>query len=248
MIPKRPNITFRSSSSFAALPLIFLGLLSAGCASVSPQRIAERKISAALPRMLGPAQKYDVHVSGDTFALTRGRAKQVRIAGSQVQLTPSLTMDTLNLNATDLSFDTKAHTLQKIGALDFDGSLSQENLTHYLSQVKGKASGLQVTLRDSSLEASVPVSPLGIQTTVRLSGNLTPHPGEPNKLDFQADGGHLGIVPLPASLLNLALDRLNPVLDLSGVRIPLSVTSATVEHGELKVRGTAEMSPISPPK
>ncbi|BDI33808.1 hypothetical protein CCAX7_58590 [Capsulimonas corticalis] len=246
MIPKHPNTTFRSPSSRLAALALFCGASClAGCASVSPQHIAERKITGALPRILGPAQSYDVHVTGDAFALSRGRAKRVQIAGTQVQLTPSLTMDSLNLDASDLSFDTQSKTLQNIGGLGFQASLGQASLNRHLAQTKGADSGLQVTLRENDMEASVPVSVLGLRTTARLSGGLSPHPGAASKLDFHADGAHLGVVPLPAALLNVALDRLNPVLDLSEVKIPLSVTSATVEHGMLKVTGTAEASHLT---
>ena len=241
MIPKQPRITFRSPINRITAFTLAAGALLTGCAGVSPQRIAERKIEAALPRVLGPAQKYDVHVAGDAFALSRGRAKRVQISGDQVQLTSALTMDTLNIDAADLVFDAKTRTMQSAGPIDFRGSLGQTNLSRYLALTKGPASSLQVTLHDSDLEAAVPVTALGLRTTAHLSGNFAPHPGAADQLDFHADGARLGVVPLPPALLNAALDRMNPLLDLSGMKIPLTVTSATVEHGVVSVHGTAKI-------
>jgi len=79
-------------SRSAAAGVLALGM---GCGASSPQTIAAHKISDALPRVLGPARHYDVKVGGDALALARGRARSVHVHGQDVQLTPTLTVDTL---------------------------------------------------------------------------------------------------------------------------------------------------------
>ena len=210
------------------------------------QETAAHKIADVLPSVLGPAAHYDVQVDGDPFALARGRARAVHVQGQDVQLSPSLTLDTLHADVQDVSFDTKTRTLSHLGQTAFTASLGQDNLSRYLAQSKPLLPGLVVSLQPDTLEARVPVSALGLQTTAQLSGSLRPDPADPRRLDFVADAAQVGSVPVPSSLVNLALDSVNPLLDLSGLKAPLTVTEAKVQNRQLVLSGTADLSGLVP--
>lgn len=210
------------------------------------QETAAHKIADILPSVLGPAVHYDVQVDADPFALARGRARAVHVQGIGVQVSPSLTLDTLTADVQDVSFDTKTRKLSHLGQTAFTASLGQENLSRYLSQSKPLLPGLVVTLLPDAVEAQVPVSALGLQTTAELSGFLRPDPADPSKLDFIANAAQIGPVPVPASLVNLALDTVNPLLDLSVLKAPLAVTDAKVQDSRLVLSGTADLSGLVP--
>ena len=148
------------------------------------QETAAHKIADALPSVLGPAAHYDVQVDGDPFALARGRARGVHIQGQDVQLSPTITLDTLNADAADVSFDTNTRRLSHVGATQFTATMDQAHLTAYLAQSKPLLPGLVVTLRPSDVEARVPVTFLGLHTTAALSGTFAPDAAEPSRLDF----------------------------------------------------------------
>ena len=215
-------------------------VFAAGCGH-PVQETAAHKIADALPRVLGPASHYDVQVDGDPFALTRGRARAVHIQGQDVQLSPSLTLNTLSVDAQDVSFDTSTRRLSSIGATAFSASLGQENLDRYLARYKSRLPGLVLTLGPNSVEARVPVSALGLTTTAALSGSLQPDINDPSKLDFVSDGAQVGFVPVPAGLVNLALSSLNPVVDLSHLKVPLTVTNAGISDSRLQLSGVADL-------
>ena len=221
-------------------------LVIAGCGH-PVQETAAHKIADRLPSVLGPAVRYDVQVDADPFALARGRARTVHVQGVGVQLSPSLTLDTLSADVSDVSFDTKTQKLSHLGQTNFTASLSQANLTRYLSSTKPRLPGLEVTLLPDAVEARVPVSAFGVQTTAALSGSLHPNPDDPQRLDFVASGAQLGRVPVPAALVNLALDAVNPLLDLSGLKAPLTVTEAKISNAKLVLSGTANLSGLVPP-
>ena len=210
------------------------------------QETAAHKIADVLPSVLGPAVHYDVQVDGDPFALARGRARAVHMQGVGVQLSPSLTLDTLNADVQDVSFDTKTRTLSHLGQTAFTASLGQENLSRYLAQSKPLLPGLVVTLLPDAVEAQVPVSALGLQTTAELSGSLRPDASDPSKLDFVASNAQIGRVPVPAGLVNIALDTVNPLLDLSVLKAPLAVTDARIQNRRLVLSGTANLSGLVP--
>ena len=238
MIQKRPPHT-----------LNLLALLSAGAAlwgcGHPVQETAAHKIADALPAVLGPAAHYDVQVDGDPFALARGRAHGVHIQGQGVQLSPKITLDTLNADAEDVSFDAKTRRLSHVGRTRFSATMNQEHLTNYLAQSKPLLPGLLVTLQDSTVEARVPVTFLGLHTTAALAGTFRPNAADPSRLDFVTEGAQVGGVPLPAALVNLAADALNPVISLADLKAPLTITATGVEHGRLTLQGTADLSGLS---
>ncbi len=222
------------------------GLAVYGCGH-PVQETAAHKIADVLPSVLGPAAHYDVQVDGDPFALTRGRARAVHIQGQDVQLAPAVTLDTLTIDARDVSFDTATRRLSHIGLTAFTASLGQANLSRYLAQSKPLLPGLVITLLPDAVEARIPVDVLNLHTTAVLSGSFRPDASNPSQLDFVAQNAQVGSVPLPASLVNLAVDELNPVLDLSGLKVPLTVTDARVANGHLVLSGTARLDGLIQP-
>ena len=119
-------------------PILFLtiSVTLTGCGIGSPSRIAAEKIANGLPGIVGPAAHYDVTVDGDSGAIMRGRAKRVRIEGTDVQVSPELTMSHISLDARDLEFNMDSHTLERAGPITFTGLISQENVTDYLSKTR----------------------------------------------------------------------------------------------------------------
>ena len=229
----------RQVSSLLALLPLSAALWSCGH---PVQETAAHKIADALPSVLGPAAHYDVQVDGDPFALTRGRARGVHIQGRDVQLSPKITLDTLNADAEDVSFDTKTRRLSHVGRTRFTAIMDQEHLARYLAQSKPLLPGLVVTLQDSAVEARVPVTFLGLQTTAALAGTLAPNAADSSRLDFVTQDAQIGVVPLPAGLVNLAVDTINPVISLVGLKAPLTITGAGVEHGRLILQGTTDLN------
>lgn len=232
-------------------PLSFIAATLAATAFVGcghpVQETAAHKIADRLPSVLGPALRYDVQVDADPFALARGRARTVHVQGVSVQLSQALTLDTLTADVSDVSFDTKTQRLSHLGLTAFTASLSQGNLSRYLAQSRVHLPGLEVTLLPDTVEARVPVSALGFQTTAALSGSLRPNLDNPQRLDFVATGAQVGPVPVPAVLVNLALDTLNPLIDLATLKAPLTVTDARVSNSKLVLSGTANLSGLVPP-
>ena len=219
-------------------------LAISGCGGSSPQTVAAHKIADRLPRIIGPARHYDVQVDGDPFAIGRGRARKVTIDGRNVVMASGLTMDRLTIEADDVSFDVKSRTLQHIGHVSFMARLGQLNLDKYLSHIKPNLPELSIKLRWDDMEVAAPVEVASLTTTARLSGTLTPSQAGPDKLDFLGNKASVGVVPVPSKIISLALERINPVLNLSGSRFPVSITSAAVDRGSIILRGTATIDKL----
>jgi hypothetical protein len=215
--------------------------LLAGCGGESPETIAAHKIADALPDVIGPAEKYDVHVQGDPMEIVKGHAKFVTIDGKNVQLAPGLVMNELHIDATDLALNTKTRKVEHAGSVEFVCQLGQIHLNQYIAQMKPSVPGLKVMIRWTDIEAVVPVSAADIHTTVTVDGVLQPSQWGPDKLDFVPSGADVGPVPVPHRLLNLAMDQLNPVVDLSTMKFPVDIDSAQAKDERIIVVGTTTL-------
>ena len=228
---------------FIFLVLIMAGasMITAGCIGGDPNAIASRKIADALPDVIGPAKHYDVSVDGNAMSLSRGHASRVQIDGQDVQVSPSLVMNTLHVDAHDMALDTKTRKVEHAGSVEFNAAIGQLNLDRYLASSKSTLSGLTVKIRWTDLEASVPVSAVGISATVVVDGTLAPSSVGADKLDFIPEGADVGVVPIPHKLLEIAMNRINPVVDLSGMKFPVTVESAGAQNGRLMVVGSTTL-------
>ena len=233
-------------SSGLLLLLLAVVLSAAGCGH-PVQETAAHKIADVLPSVLGPAAHYDVQVDGNPFALARGRARAVHIQGQQVQLSPDVTLDTLTADARDVSFDVKTRRLTHVGDTAFTASLGQAKMDRYLAQSKPLLPGLVVTLLPDAVQARVPVSVLKLNTTAVLSGTFQADAADPRRLDFIASRAQVGEVPLPVGIVNLAVSLLNPVLDLSDLKVPLTITDARVVNSRLVLSGSARLNGLIQP-
>lgn len=238
MTPRRPPINRLNRLLLLLLPCC---LLLFGCGA-SPRRLAARKIADALPAALGPADRYAVRVDGEALDLARGRARHVHVDGQQVQMTPNIRLDTLTLDAHAVQFDTKARHLERADSAEAVAVMGQENLTAYLQKAKPNLTGLKVTLREHDAEGQIPIAVLGLNTTVTLAGVPTISASGADKLDFTATQASIGHVPIPAAAVNLALRQINPLLDLSALRYPITVRQASVESGHIIVHGGVDLS------
>jgi hypothetical protein len=231
------------------LAAVFVGAVAGaaaliGCGSLSPQTEAAHKIADALPGVLGHARHYDVRVEGDSLALTRGRARRVVVHGQDVQIARDVTLDTLDFTAIDVSFDTKAKHLRHVGRVEFTGTVGQAHLNQYLAQ-SGTNPGLVVILREHDMQARLPISAGPVHTHVTVNGTASPTTVGGSQVSFTADRAKLGFLPVPAFLVNKALDQVNPVVDLSHFKVPVALQSTDVEHHALTLRGTADITALT---
>ena len=246
MTSRPRSVTYHTQTPLGGPGGAFLVLLMvlAGCASLSPQRMAARKIEQALPQVFGPADTYHVTVDGDAGQLSRGRARAVHITGTNVQLSDTVTLDTLQLDAADISFNKEQRTLEHVGTTRFAGTIGQAHLDAYLTRTPNPF-GLRVQLRQSDVVVTLPITAGPLRTSVAVAGHLVPDRADPSAINFSTDRARLGLLPVPAFAVNAVLDELGPVVRLSGFKVPVAVETIQVRDGALLLRGTAQLQNLS---
>ncbi|MGO8672998.1 MAG: DUF2993 domain-containing protein [Capsulimonadaceae bacterium] len=221
---------------FALAAASVLAATLSGC--VGPDGMAAHKIADILPQTLGPAKSYNVQVDAPPLVMLRGHAHKVVVDGQDVQLPSGLTVDQLHVEAHDLALNTRTHQLDHAGQTTFTLAIGQLHLDDYIAHQKGGVRGLRVQIRWNDIEASLPVGWRHMETTVRVDGVLRRGGGGPATLDFVPSGGQVGIIHVPGHLVEMALRRVNPVIDIHDSRIPVSLISANAVNGRLMVNGS----------
>ena len=215
-----------------------LALALAGCARPG-EREAERAILRLLPEYLGPAKGYAVRVKGKSLgAISRGHLREVRIAGTDVRLTDELTVRELTVDADEVAVDLKTRSLQGVSQALFSARIDEAPLDAMARKRRPKLLDLKLRLTGKWVEATVRPEVFGYPTIpITVRGTLAVRSGG-RALDFSPDRGRLSVVPIPEALLDFVAERLNPVVDLSGLSVPLQIQRAEVAGGALTLSGT----------
>ena len=218
---------------------VLLACLLAGCGR-SVERVAERRVNALLPVFLGPAEKYSTRVRGKTGALTRGRLRSVHIVGTGVELSPELTLDTLTLDLTGVDVDTKAGNLRSVESVAFGATLGEVGLNRYLRARRPDVPGLRVDIRGSEVIVHAQPEVLELAAVpIRVRGTVTPRGGG-STMDFTPGGANVSVVPIPTPVLGYLARRVNPIVDLSALRIPVRIERSDIRQGVLHLSGTVD--------
>ncbi|MDX1933918.1 MAG: DUF2993 domain-containing protein [Capsulimonadales bacterium] len=226
-----------------------LVLFAAGCTRRVEQE-AEKQFKAALPEYVGPAERYDVRVRSDSAgAVMRGRLRQVRVDGRKVQVEPTLTLDRLTLDFEEVSLDTRARRLQSIGRATFECRIHAPVLQEYVRRQHPEIPDLGIALRADSLFITARPDALGLvekpfqldlpgklPVTITVEGKLTP--SGPTQLNFSPEKAGVSIVPIPRFALEFLAKRLNPVVNLSTMKVPIQADRAFVRGEYLHFTGT----------
>jgi hypothetical protein len=230
---------FRSIVALAALLVLggLICLFSPGCARVAEQK-AEQRVNALLPGYIGPAQRYQTRIrSESTGALMRGRVRSVHVDGTSVQLEPMLTFDTLTLDFSEVEVDPKAGVLRSVGSAAFGCRIAEASLNRYVRAQRPDIPDLSIALRGDRIVVTARPEVLGIGAPVSVEGTLAPRSGG-SYLNFEPDRAKVTIVPVPGLVLDYLSRRLNPVIDLSRLRVPIRVERAEVRGGALHLSGS----------
>lgn len=215
------------------VPLVAL----VGCARPA-EKVAEKAIVGLLPGYVGPADSYKARVRSDSLgAMMRGRAKTVHIEGKGVRLTPELTLEALTVDAEEVEVDRKAKTLRSVGEATFSARIREPNLHAMARARRPKLADLGVSLVGPYVRVKVTPEVFGYPTVpVTIDGELLARDGG-GALDFEPASARLTILPIPKPILDFVAERLNPIVDLRGLSLPIQVEKAQVRGGTLVLDG-----------
>ncbi len=209
--------------------------------------VVGESIQKRLPTLLGPADQYDVHVDGNIIDTLRGKIDSIEVQGKNVALSPSLHVAEFDAKASDIHVNTRTEAIESIATTSFEIGLSQANIDNYLQTERSKEydKGARIILNDHDITYSNKLRAFGfITTSYQVTGILVSRLGRPNQMDFIPSKASVARLGLPIKLVRFAIDRANPVVDLTTMKYPVSITSAKVSGNVLHLSGTVNLAEL----
>lgn len=229
-------------------------LLVGGC-GVNPRRLAEKRVEAQLPRLIGPAQGYRAYLYGRHERMFQGKVQLVRVVGEGVEIQPGLTLRELVVELQDVEYRRDAPLKAKSGS--FSATLSDDVLQAYLSNllppvrspwnlVVSHLDNLRVRSRAGEVKLSIDVhTRLGVKLSGELSGQVRLREG--TQIWLEASEIRVVGLSVPEKVRELLGDLFlnRPLVDLSAVRAPVRTERVAIGDGMLMFEGTVLVEKLS---
>lgn len=225
---------------------VLMGTIAVGCGT-NPRRVAERRVEAQLPRLIGAAKQYRVYLLGRHEQMFQGKVKAARIVGEEVEIQPNLVLRELVVELEEIVYRRDSPLQAKRGV--FHATLTDEALASYLRAllppigspwklVVSRLDNLQVRSRAGEIRLSIEVhTRLGVKLPGELGGQLRLR--EHKQVWFEASEVKVVGLSVPEKVRDLLSDLFlnRPLIDLSGVRAPVRVDRIAIGDGRLMIEG-----------
>lgn len=207
---------------------------------------------APFPRdLIGRIEKVEVTMKGfktETLpiaitpkSVTAGKINRLDFRGEKIKYkdipikSVSLTLSDLKFNLPRLLF---SHKMQFVGA--GKGAVNLVLTEEAINEVaKGRA---DIQLMEDKIKVHLTVGIPPFAFPLDIYGRLE---GRGDKVYFVEPSGELLSLPIPSSLLQLAIDRLNPILDISALipfTIPISIKEIALKDKEMHISCDVDLS------
>lgn len=194
----------------------------------------EHTIRKELPRLVGPADRYDVDVSGARVSGEIADLENVHVVGARINRPKTPVIDRLEVDLSNVVVDRKEKRLKSLSAANAQARMLATDIAAFLDAKPG-LDNVNVTLHPPdeitiSAQPSIARYALPKAAMVKVRGRLVVESNEVNLevIDLRAAGFSVGAIP------KLVLEKvLNPIIDLSALPVPSQVTSVTVTEAVL---------------
>ena len=220
--------------------LFVITVVTSGCSGGIIRPKVEGGIKKALPQYIGPAKEYTVRADGSTTDMLNGLIERLHIEGWEVQIDPKLTLQHLAVDMQEVRYNT-SRELTSVRETKLQATVSESAVNRYIKEARGGDTDLQVGFQPSSVQVQFLPQVIGVNVPVSIKGKPVIVGG--TKVDFIADKASVAMVPVPAYVVNKVLDRVNPILDLSLMKFPVTLTGISIQKGEVIVSGHADFKP-----
>jgi hypothetical protein len=200
----------------------------------------ERSIRDELPRLIGPADRYDVTASRSSGALIAGRIPWINIHGRNVRAIEGLKLDELQVRLVDVRFNRASRDVREIGVTRFEASVSAASVVSFLHRRSPNLRDVQVTFAGEAVRVRATRPVLGVGVPVEIEG----HPVlRGAAIDFSASRVAVLRLGLPEFAVRNVEQRINPLVDLTTMPLPLHLMAVRVEGDRVVITGTASLGP-----
>lgn len=228
-----------------ALVVTVVAASIAGCAGYVNQRL-EAALREALPRLVGPAERYDVSVRGADAA--GSRVDEVHAVGIRVQRPRTPVLARVDVTLRDVAVDRDARRVTSVGRATVALHLREQDMTDHLA---GQRWVEGATVRFSGADEITVGGRLGIPGLTALAllpaefrGRVVARGAQ---LLLRIDAITIGAQAAPALARRAVEQAINPIFDAAEHAVPSQIDAVQVAAGELVIRASGSDLSLRPP-
>jgi len=242
--PLRRRRARRLSRNAAALPaacVAALAFLLTACSTYLDAR-AEAAVRDALARVVGPADSYDVRVSG--ASVDGSRFERVRFVGRRIARTDAPVVDRLELDLQGVVVDRAAKSLTAVGASRVELQLKGTDLAAFLSRWLAEP---RITLAPPDRVTLVGMPRIGnfaVGGVAELQGRLV---GAGTQLFLTIDRVRLGRNEAPPLARAVVERAINPIFDVAEAPLPARFDVVEVGDDMIRIAASGSRLPSTAP-
>jgi hypothetical protein len=208
-------------------------------------RLAEGYLRDELTRRVGPAAAYEVRIDRQATNFAEGRLGPVEVVGTDVHTRAGLTVSRFELRVEGARLGADRKSLAGDLEGEFTAFVAAADLTRFARQQAGRRlEGIRVCYRRNELVLRGRPELLGLEVDSQVTGRPVIR-RQGRVLAFRPTGLRIAGLELPDRAAEALADRLNPVVDLAELDVPLRLESATVSPEYLELRGRLQVAPQS---
>ena len=199
-------------------------------------RLVESILEKELPRHVGPAQRYEVRLGRSGNDLRRGFLSQVDVTGFDVRTDDGLVIPKMEMKLEGVRVGLGSRTLEGVGKSLFSASLGEEAVSSFVTRRAGvNVRDVRVGFRSGEIQVKGTPEVLGFGLPSEVRGKPVVTRGD--TIDFRAGRVSVLGLGLPRIAVDRLEDRINPVVDLSGLKLPVRITEIRVVGDRLVADG-----------
>jgi hypothetical protein len=223
-------------------------------------------LAGEVAKRVAPADAWEVKLAREGNDLAAGKLKRIEVRGTNIKTPDGLVIPSASLLLEDLVINLKPAGLKEIGNNRLTVRLDEKAVSALPSMARRKPRQLQdLRLQLTADRGGKPV--LDASANVLLSGKIEgigsfsnlPLPVEvigvprlnsrkPNAVDFEMTQIVAGPVRLRRELARLLETQINPIIDLSGLRAPATLTRVALEERQLVIEGKVDLTALAAPR
>lgn|GEM_PF-5590941 len=229
------------SSGTVKTAAIVLGLVMCGNWTTGRVRShIEHKIREQLPQTLGPADRYEVHVSADLLGLVSGRMNRLTIHADSVFLKKRAEMQTMDVDMRGVRFSVWTSSFTGARSATIRATMQSDQLQRYLARKYTDITDITCRLEPGKFYLNAKPSLAGVDMPVESQGTLRISAPDSISVDLQKVTV-LGITA-PDFITRFITNRFNPVLQTSEFGLKARITGLSVEENKASIEADLDVN------
>jgi len=217
------------------LVILFL-FISASFAFAGKLSPLEKELEKRLPDIVGPAKKYTVKIM-DTgiLDLFSGEIKDLYLISEEVQPKDSPQLEFVKVHLHNITFD--LDKIEKIEKAGFLINLNQDAINKYLPEKVKDYPNLKVDLNNNVITVNTNKKVWMLDLPIKVTGTLVVE--NQKKVNFKCGKLSVSGIDLPDFIKKQLEDKINPLVDLTEMKIITNILNIKIMEKKLQIEGEA---------